>query len=203
MSLAAIFKGRGPSGFGYGSTAMEVVAGCDLAGRTMLVTGCGSGLGLETIRALASRGARIVAAARTVDKARAACDASTMKGDFSPGRLRSLRTGVHPGLHRRREERRRTARRDRVQRRRHGAAEAAPGPRLRAAVLHQPHRPLHPGDGAARSTRARRAGRGRREQRPPPRPGRGHRVRQPLRRARLLADARLRAVEARQRPLHA
>ena len=84
MSLAAIFKGRGPNGFGYGSTAMEVVAGCDLAGRTMLVTGCGSGLGLETIRALASRGARVIAAARTLDKARAACDANTMKGDFLP-----------------------------------------------------------------------------------------------------------------------
>ena len=84
MSLAAIFKARGPNGFGYGSTAMEVVAGCDLAGRTMLVTGCNSGLGLETIRALASRGARIVAAARTLDKARAACDASKMRGDFLP-----------------------------------------------------------------------------------------------------------------------
>ena len=83
MSLAAIFKGRGPNGFGYGTTAMEVVAGCDLAGRTMLVTGCNSGLGLETIRALASRGARIIAAARTVDKARAACDAA-MQGDFLP-----------------------------------------------------------------------------------------------------------------------
>ena len=82
MSLAAIFKGRGPNGFGYGTTAMEVVAGCDLAGRTMLVTGCNSGLGLETIRALASRGARVVAAARTLDKARAACEA--MRGDFVP-----------------------------------------------------------------------------------------------------------------------
>jgi NAD(P)-dependent dehydrogenase (short-subunit alcohol dehydrogenase family) len=82
MSLAAIFKGRGPNGFGYGTTAMEVVAGCDLAGRTMLVTGCNSGLGLETIRALASRGARIIAAARTLDKARATCGG--MKGDLFP-----------------------------------------------------------------------------------------------------------------------
>jgi NAD(P)-dependent dehydrogenase (short-subunit alcohol dehydrogenase family) len=81
MSLAAIFKGRGPNGFGYGTTAMEVVAGCDLAGRTMLVTGCSSGLGLETIRALASRGARVIAAARTLDKARAACRG---EGDFMP-----------------------------------------------------------------------------------------------------------------------
>jgi len=82
MSLAAIFKGKGPNGFGYGTTATEVVAGCDLTGRTMLVTGCGSGLGLETIRALASRGARILATARTLDKARAACH--EMKGDFLP-----------------------------------------------------------------------------------------------------------------------
>jgi WW domain-containing oxidoreductase len=84
MSLAAIFKGKGPNGFGYGTTAMEVVAGCDLTGRTMLVTGCSSGLGLETIRALAARGARVIAAARTVDKARAACEGPPMKGDFLP-----------------------------------------------------------------------------------------------------------------------
>ena len=83
MSLAAIVKGRGPNGFGYGTTAMEVVAGCDLAGRTMLVTGCNSGLGLETIRALAARGARVIAAARTVDKARAACR-EVGTGDFLP-----------------------------------------------------------------------------------------------------------------------
>ena len=86
MSLAAKLKGRGPNGFGYGTTAMEVVAGCDLAGRTMLVTGCNSGLGLETIRALASRGARVIAAARTVDKARAAFGSGRdgMTGDFLP-----------------------------------------------------------------------------------------------------------------------
>jgi WW domain-containing oxidoreductase len=88
MSLAAILKGKGPNGFGYGTTAIEVVAGCDLAGRTMLVTGCSSGLGLETIRALATTGARIIATARTLDKSRAACqgaaEAGTMKGDFLP-----------------------------------------------------------------------------------------------------------------------
>jgi len=87
MSLVAIFKGKGPNGFGYGSTAMEVVAGCDLAGRTMLVTGCSSGLGLETIRALAARGARVIALARTLEKARAACSGAGNahgKGDFLP-----------------------------------------------------------------------------------------------------------------------
>jgi NAD(P)-dependent dehydrogenase (short-subunit alcohol dehydrogenase family) len=85
MSLAAVLKGRGPNGFGYGSTAMEVVAGRDLTGRTMLVTGCSSGLGLETIRALAATGARVIATARTADKARAACEGEAMaKGDFLP-----------------------------------------------------------------------------------------------------------------------
>jgi len=84
MSIAAVIKGRGPNGFGYGTTAMEVVAGCDLTGRTMLVTGCSSGLGLESMRALASRGARVVAAARTVDKARAAYERDRMRGDFFP-----------------------------------------------------------------------------------------------------------------------
>jgi len=83
MSLAAILKGKGPNGFGYGTTAMEVVAGIDLTGRTILVTGCSSGLGLETLRALAARGARVIATARTVDRARAACPAET-KGDFLP-----------------------------------------------------------------------------------------------------------------------
>ena len=41
-----------------------------IAGRTILVTGVNSGLGLETARVLASRGARIFGAARTVEKAR-------------------------------------------------------------------------------------------------------------------------------------
>jgi NAD(P)-dependent dehydrogenase (short-subunit alcohol dehydrogenase family) len=72
MSLFAIVKGKGPSGFGYGSTAEEVTKGLDLGGRTFLVTGSNSGLGLETVRVLALRGARVIAAARTVEKARAA-----------------------------------------------------------------------------------------------------------------------------------
>ena len=83
MSIAALLKGAGPNGFGYGTTAAEVVAACDLTGQTMLVTGCASGLGLETIRALAGRGARVIATARTVDKARAAI-AGSGGGDFLP-----------------------------------------------------------------------------------------------------------------------
>jgi WW domain-containing oxidoreductase len=75
MSLYALLKPRGPSGFGYGSTAEEVTEGLSLHGRTMLVTGCTSGLGLETMRVLARRGARVLGTARTIEKARAACEA--------------------------------------------------------------------------------------------------------------------------------
>ena len=72
MSLIALFKRSGPSGFGYGSTAAEVSEGLDLSGQTFLVTGSNSGLGLETMRVLATRGAHVIAAARTEAKAAAA-----------------------------------------------------------------------------------------------------------------------------------
>lgn len=62
------------SAFGKRSTAEEVTAGMDLTGRTALVTGCNSGLGLETMRVLALRGAHVIGAARTLEKAEAACD---------------------------------------------------------------------------------------------------------------------------------
>jgi WW domain-containing oxidoreductase len=75
MSLYQHFKGKGPSGFGYGSTAEEVTAGLSLEGKTILVTGCNSGLGLETLRVLSLRGARVLGTARTLEKARAACGA--------------------------------------------------------------------------------------------------------------------------------
>jgi WW domain-containing oxidoreductase len=55
--------------FGFHSTAEEVAADVDLRGKTWLVTGANSGLGLESARVLASRGATIIAAARTAEKA--------------------------------------------------------------------------------------------------------------------------------------
>src|SRR4051794_9543576 len=82
MSIASLLKGKGPNGFGYASTAEQVTAGVDLRGRTMLVTGCGSGLGRETTRVLALRGTRVIATARNLDKARAACAA--LAGDLVP-----------------------------------------------------------------------------------------------------------------------
>ncbi|NEB82366.1 SDR family NAD(P)-dependent oxidoreductase [Streptomyces sp. SID14478] len=62
------------SGFGAHSTAAEVVAGVDLTGRTALVTGGYSGLGLETTRALAGAGARVIVPARRPERARTSLD---------------------------------------------------------------------------------------------------------------------------------
>jgi NAD(P)-dependent dehydrogenase (short-subunit alcohol dehydrogenase family) len=80
LSIAAILKRPGPSGFGYGSTAEEVTAGLDLRGRTYLVTGANRGLGLETLRVLGLRGARVLATARTEDRAREALAATGASG---------------------------------------------------------------------------------------------------------------------------
>ena len=82
MSLFGLIKGRGPSGFGYGSTAEEVTQGLSLEGKSFLVTGSTAGLGTETVRVLALRGASVLASGRTEDKARAAC--AGMKGLIVP-----------------------------------------------------------------------------------------------------------------------
>ncbi|MFY8048591.1 MAG: oxidoreductase [Erythrobacter sp.] len=57
------------SPFGYRSSALEVVEGIDLSGKTAFVTGGYSGLGTEVVRALASAGARVLVGARRPDKA--------------------------------------------------------------------------------------------------------------------------------------
>ena len=58
--------------FGFESTAEDVTEGLDLSGKTYVVTGCNSGLGLETTRVLGLRGAHVVGLARTLDKASSA-----------------------------------------------------------------------------------------------------------------------------------
>ncbi|MCA6335034.1 MAG: SDR family NAD(P)-dependent oxidoreductase, partial [Phenylobacterium sp.] len=60
------------SPFGTFSTAREVVAGRDLTGRTAIVTGAATGIGIETARALAEAGAEVIIAARKPDLAAAA-----------------------------------------------------------------------------------------------------------------------------------
>lgn len=59
------------SGFSAASTASEVLEGLDLSRTTALVTGGHSGLGLETTRALAGAGARVIVAARDRQAAQA------------------------------------------------------------------------------------------------------------------------------------
>jgi NAD(P)-dependent dehydrogenase (short-subunit alcohol dehydrogenase family) len=55
--------------FGATSTTDDVLAGVDLRGKRILVTGVSAGLGVETARALAAHGAHIVGAARDLAKA--------------------------------------------------------------------------------------------------------------------------------------
>jgi len=58
--------------FGASSTTDEVLAGVDLRGKRMVVTGVSAGLGIETARALAAHGAHVVGTARDLAKAEAA-----------------------------------------------------------------------------------------------------------------------------------
>lgn len=58
------------SGFGAASTSADVINGIDLAGKTAIVTGGYAGIGLETVKALASAGARVIVPARNVEKAK-------------------------------------------------------------------------------------------------------------------------------------
>ena len=46
--------------YGAESTAEEVTEGMDLSGQVAVVTGCNSGLGYETLRVLALRGAHVI-----------------------------------------------------------------------------------------------------------------------------------------------
>lgn len=56
------------TGFDIHATAAEIVAGLDLSGRRMVVTGGASGIGVETTRALAGAGADVTVAVRDVVK---------------------------------------------------------------------------------------------------------------------------------------
>jgi NAD(P)-dependent dehydrogenase (short-subunit alcohol dehydrogenase family) len=52
------------SGFGARTTAAEVLSGIDLSGRLAIVTGGYSGIGIETVRALAGAGSQVIVPAR-------------------------------------------------------------------------------------------------------------------------------------------
>ena len=70
------------SHFGPYASADEVTQGIDLSGKTMVVTGCNSGIGYETMRVLAMRGAHVIGTARTAQKGRDAC--TNINGRVTP-----------------------------------------------------------------------------------------------------------------------
>ena len=74
------------TGLGSRPEPSEILAGIDLSGKTALVTGGYSGIGLETVRALAAAGAHVHVPAR--DKARA------VQGLFGAGFTKSLTINI-------------------------------------------------------------------------------------------------------------
>lgn len=73
------------SGYAAKTPASEIVKGVDLAGKNAIVTGGYSGIGLETVRALAGAGANVIVPARSLDKAKEAL--KTVKGRISAGAM--------------------------------------------------------------------------------------------------------------------
>ncbi|SEC93197.1 NAD(P)-dependent dehydrogenase, short-chain alcohol dehydrogenase family [Streptomyces sp. 2131.1] len=92
------------SPFSAATTADEVTAGRGLSGRNAVVTGGYSGLGLETTRALAAAGARVVVPARRPDVARAALadvpgDTEVVPMDLAdPGTVRAAAAHIREAL---------------------------------------------------------------------------------------------------------
>lgn len=58
------------SGFNAKSTTCEVIKGIDLSGKTAIVTGGNTGIGLETVKTLTDAGAKVIVPARDMEKAR-------------------------------------------------------------------------------------------------------------------------------------
>src|ERR1700690_552873 len=73
--------------FGATSTTEDVLAGIDLQGKRILVTGVSAGLGVETARSLAAHGAQVVGAARNLKKAKAATALVRKEGAAKGGSL--------------------------------------------------------------------------------------------------------------------
>jgi len=73
------------SPFNEDSTAEQVTDGIDLDGKIAVVTGCTSGIGFETMRVLAMRGAYVLGTSRSLERAEEAC--KRVRGRTSPLQL--------------------------------------------------------------------------------------------------------------------
>src|SRR5690348_6955002 len=71
------------SGFGFRTTADEVLDGVDLTGKVAIVTGGYSGIGLPTTVALQKAGAHVIVPARRPDEARQLVDAEVDELDLA------------------------------------------------------------------------------------------------------------------------
>jgi NAD(P)-dependent dehydrogenase (short-subunit alcohol dehydrogenase family) len=83
MSLLSLILPNGKNGFGYGTTAEEVTNGIDCTGKVILITGCNSGLGKESMRVLYKRGARIIGLGRDKNKVEGAFKEFDIKNGIS------------------------------------------------------------------------------------------------------------------------
>jgi NAD(P)-dependent dehydrogenase (short-subunit alcohol dehydrogenase family) len=77
------------SGFDPYTDAAEVAADYDLGGRVAIVTGGASGIGIETVRALAGAGAEVTIAARNVEQAEGL--AAELNAELAAERVRAGR----------------------------------------------------------------------------------------------------------------
>src|SRR5688572_17346817 len=121
----------------FDTTTDEVIEGIRLNGKTALVTGASTGLGLETARALASAGAHVVLAVRSDEKAEKARAAILQRGPRGPPRTQPARSGIageRAPLRRRLPLEASRAPPAHQQRRRHVHAVRAHRRRLRASV---------------------------------------------------------------------
>jgi NAD(P)-dependent dehydrogenase (short-subunit alcohol dehydrogenase family) len=73
--------------FGATSTTEDVLAGIDLSGQRVLVTGVSAGLGVETARALAAHGAEVIGTARDLAKAERALGAARVEAAAGGGSI--------------------------------------------------------------------------------------------------------------------
>ena len=87
------------SSFGARSTASEIVAGHDLHGKTIMITGGSSGIGYETARTLLEVGAEVILAGRSQAKGEQAVQALHTTYPQSPVHFLSLDLGSLASVH--------------------------------------------------------------------------------------------------------